>query len=91
MGIERIYFVDLDKVVVYPGWPPKLIPGALEKLQTLSQDGRIWFFSCWALGEEQLAFLKTLGIPFGFLPKPLADEYIVIDDKLNTQLSRTSL
>ena len=89
--MKRIYFVDLDGTIVYPGWPPKLMPGVLEKLQSMSQDGEVWFFSCWAFGEEQIAFLRTLGIPFGILPKPLADEYVVVDDKLNLQLCRKTL
>lgn len=89
--MKRIYLVDLDGVVVRPGWPPELMPGAPEKLRAMSRDGEVWFFSCWALGPEQIAFLKTLGIPYGFIPKPLADEYIMIDDKLNCQLSRIAL
>lgn len=89
--MKRIYFVDLDGTVVAPSWPPVLLPGALEKLKALAQDGEVWFFSCWALGEEQKAFLQGLGIPFGFVPKPQADEYVVIDDKLNCQLTRTAL
>lgn len=89
--MKRVYFVDLDGTVVYPGWPPQLMPGAQEMLKELARDGEVWFSSCWAFGEEQIAFLRTLGVPFGCISKPLADEYVVIDDKLNPELSRTTL
>lgn len=88
---KRIYLVDLDGTAVEPGWPTHWKPGAIDKLRAMAQQGEIWFFSCWAFGPEHIAFLSTLGIPFGFIGKPLADEYIYIDDKLNVALCGTAL
>lgn len=90
--MKRVYFVDLDGVIVLPGWPPIPIPGAVDKLLKLSEKGEIWLFSCWGLAEAQIAFLNSLGVPFkGFIPKPLADEYVVIDDHLKIEECSVSL
>ena len=79
---NRVYFIDLDGVLVEQG-THNLIPGALDALKAITAKGHVWFFSCWAFNPSDIAFLRGLGIPVGgIIPKPNADEYVYIDDKL---------
>lgn len=88
---ERMYFIDLDGTVVEPG-TYRLLPGALKSLGEIAKNGKIVWFSVRDFTQEDMKFLNGLGIPFyGTVHKPLAAEYVVIDDRLNTGLSRTSL
>lgn len=90
--MKRVYFIDLDGVLVKQG-THELLPGALERLQELAKQGEIWYFSSWAFTAPDQNFLRTLpGVPCaGMIRKPLADEYVYIDDKLDVQACRTSL
>lgn len=88
--MKKIYLIDLDGVIVEQG-TQILLPNALEKLKVMSQRGEIWFFSCWAFNERDLTFLCSLGIPFGIIRKPFADEYVFIDDKLKISECNVSL
>jgi len=84
--MKRIFFIDLDGVLVKQG-TQEFLPGALAGLQARAKDGEIWFFSCWAFTPRDMEFLHSLpGVPCaGVIHKPLADEYVFIDDKLNTE------
>lgn len=81
--MKRVYFIDLDDVVVKNG-TQELLPDALARLQALSAKGEIWYFSCWAFTARDQHFLNTLpGVPCaGMIRKPHADQYVYIDDKL---------
>lgn len=87
----RVYFVDLDGVVVQQG-THKLLDGVLDKLKQIhASGGKIYYFSCWAFTEADMNFLHSL-VPFeGIIRKPLADEYVYIDDKLKVDLCKTEL
>lgn len=92
--MSRVYFIDLDGIVVHQmtaAGIPRLIPGALKMLQDIhASGGRIYFFSCWLFTEGNINFLKSL-VPFeGFIHKPLADEYVYIDDRLRVDLCRNT-
>lgn len=84
--MNRIYFIDLDGVVVEQG-THKLLPNALEMLQYIHGiGGQIYYFSCWAFTDLDMKFLESL-VPFqGIIRKPLASEYVYIDDKLRVDL-----
>lgn len=88
----RIYFVDLDGVVVEQG-TKSFLPGAHEKLKKLSHQGEIYYFSCWAFTDEDIEWLKNIpGVRMaGYIRKPLGEEYIYIDDKLNIVKCDTKL
>ena len=89
--MNRIYFIDLDGVIVKQG-TQELLPGALEMLQAIHKlGGQIYYFSCWAFTDADMIFLESL-VPFqGIIRKPLADEYVYIDDKLRIDLCGTSV
>jgi hypothetical protein len=89
--MRRVYFVDLDGVLVHQG-THSLIDGALDHLLKIHESGGIiYYFSCWAFTEVDMEFLQSL-VPFeGIIKKPLADEYVYIDDKLKLDLSSTGL
>lgn len=89
--MDKIYFIDLDGVIV-KGGTQELLPRALESLKAIyDSGGKIFYFSCWAFSEGDLNFLHSL-VPFeGFIRKPFADEYIYWDDKLRIDLCRNSL
>lgn len=89
--MKRIYLIDLDGTAVKPGIPHEWMDGAVEKLKALSQLGQIWFFSCWAYSQADIEFLQTAGISFGCLSKPLAEEYVVIDNLLIPELCTREL
>lgn len=90
--MKRIYLIDLDGVVVRLGVPWQPLEGAVERLRELATKGELWIFSCWALSPEATDFLNSLGVPWcGFIGKPLADEYVFIDDHLNVAECRTHL
>lgn len=84
--MSKIAFIDLDGVIVKPG-THELLPSAKIRLQKLHAEGyEICFFSCWGYNQDDLEFLASLGIAsFICLNKPLADEYIFIDDRLNIE------
>ena len=91
INTRRVYFVDLDGVLVSQG-THSLIDGSLDCLRKIHESGGvIYYFSCWAFTEADMEFLRSL-VPFeGIIKKPLADEYVYIDDKLRVDLSGTSL
>jgi hypothetical protein len=89
--MDRVYFVDLDGIIVHQG-THELLEGALKMLQKIYESGgRIYYFSCWAFTDNDMNFLKSL-VPFeGIIRKPLADEYVYIDDKLRVDLCSNSI
>jgi hypothetical protein len=92
--MSRVYFIDLDGIIVKQITSEGtivLMPGALRMLQDIrASGGRIYFFSCWLFTEGNINFLKSL-VPFeGFIHKPLADEYVYIDDRLRVDLCRNT-
>lgn len=90
--MSRVYFVDLDGVVVQPG-TQQLLPGAKEALDKIHQDGgQIFFFSCWAFNVSDLDFLhREFPYAQGAIRKPYADEYVFVDDKLRVDLCGVAL
>ncbi len=77
--------------MVEPG-TKTLRPGAREQLDLIRSRGhRIWYFSCWGMGPAEWEFLESLGEYGGFIHKPYADRYMVIDDKLDVTGCRTAL
>ena len=88
--MKKIAFIDLDGVLVNQG-TQNFISDAKEKLQELAKEYEIWFFSCWDFNESDVKFLSSIGVSFGMIRKPLADQYIYIDDKLDVKNCATSL
>lgn len=87
------YFVDLDGVLVKPG-TREFLPGARERLGELlaRSDSAVFFFSCWAFTDDDVRWLYShFPSAKGYIRKPLADAYVVIDDKLNCTECRTAL
>ena len=91
--MKTAYLVDLDGTLVehandqnYRANPQA--KAVLDKLGA-DPDNEIWFFSCWAFGPIQIAFLQR-EFPYakGFLRKPLTDRYVFIDDKHDAVASR---
>lgn len=86
--MRTCYLIDLDGVMVEPG-THNLIPGAKERLDSIAADSdvEVWFFSCWAFSPRDLEFLKAQ-FPYarGYIRKPPAGMYVVVDDRLNRHL-----
>lgn len=92
--MTRAYFIDLDGTLVPPGNPRGFIPGAKEMLDSLGADPdhHIFFFSCWAFTQDDVRWLlEQFPYAKGCIRKPLADEYVFIDDKLRVDLCDTQL
>ena len=88
----RVYFLDLDGVVVEQGTHTLRGDSVLPALRDLAARGQIWLFSSWAFTPEDINFLTSLNIPFaGIIRKPVADEYVYIDDRLLVNLCGGSL
>ena len=91
--MKRAYFIDLDGVLVRQGTQEFLF-GAKDKLLKIfdNPDNTVFFFSCWAFNDNDIRFLKeNFPYKWGIIQKPLADEYVYIDDKLNVLECKTGL
>lgn len=88
--MKKCYLVDIDQTLVEQGTNVP-IPGAIEKVNQYYDEGHMVFlFTCWPDSPDARSRLQSLGIKFhGMVPKPFADEYVVLDDKLNIEESRT--
>lgn len=91
--MSRAYFIDIDGVLVH-GNPRTLMPGTQEKLNAIGADpeNQVWFFSCWAFTASDQNWLMTR-FPYarGFIRKPLAEEYVYVDDRLRVDLCSQTL
>lgn len=88
----KCYLIDIDETLVKQGVNTPL-PGAIEKANGYYDEGHlVYLFSCWPPTKEARNKLKSLGIKFhGMIQKPYADEYVMVDDKLNTDESRKEM
>jgi histidinol phosphatase-like enzyme len=90
--VDKCYFIDVDGVLIVQGtFTP--IPGAIEKCNEYFDAGhQVWLFTCWPTTPESANKLRSLGIKFhGMLPKPLAKEYVYIDDRLVPEECRKAM
>jgi len=86
----RCYFIDVDDTLLSQGIP---IPEAAKRCNELFDAGhQVWLFTCWPPTQQSAIRLRSLGIKFhGMIGKPLADQYIYIDDKLDVLACSTSM
>ena len=86
----RCYFLDVDDTLLNQGAP---IPEAVKRCNELFDAGhQIWLFTCWPSTRESAIRLRSLGIKFhGMISKPLADQYIYVDDKLDVSACGISM
>lgn len=90
VAFPPVLLLDLDDVV-FEGAPLNVIPGAIERVLKLQNEGwRVWLFSC-GVSQERVALLRSAGLNiYGAIPKPLACRYAVLDDRLDLAISNTS-
>lgn len=83
-------FIDFDGVIVHDS-THDLIPGAAEALRKIAQTHRIYLFTS-RRPELFEPALSQAGVAIcGFIPKPLACNYLYVDDRLQVGACATSL
>lgn len=93
-GLDPVQFppvalIDLDDTVFKH--PETFIEGAVERLRELQKTHRLYYFSC-GLNQTRHERLQAEGIRFeGAIPKPLACQYVIFDDRLDLPLCSTKL
>lgn len=87
-----VLFLDLDDTVVKQGTREELRPGIFDLVRERTETQDVYFFSCWAFNASDLDWLnEQFPGAKGFIQKPLADEYRLIDDKLDITQSGQEL
>lgn len=85
---RKVALLDLDGVV-FPNGSDEMLPNAKEGILKLAEDGYdIYLFSCGA-NKCRVAQLTSFVRIHGAIAKPLADEYLIVDDKINLLDSTT--
>jgi hypothetical protein len=79
--MTRCYFIDVDDTIFKKGSEEPLFEGVIDKINAL--PGEVWLFTCRPPRHPWVQQARRLGLRFeGIIHKPLADEYILVDDKL---------
>jgi predicted HAD superfamily phosphohydrolase YqeG len=80
--MTRCILIDVDHTMV-KGGTTEFLPGVKERLKKIAQQGDIWLFTSCPMGPVLQTIIKEMGVPVaGYIPKPLADEYVIFDDKV---------
>lgn len=92
--MSAVAFVDCDDTLFVHG-KNTFLPGAIDSLLAIQERGdRIVFFTARPLLAEWLEPLADAGVDMkraGYIHKPLADAYYVLDDKLDVARCDTKM
>jgi hypothetical protein len=88
---NTVCFLDIDGVIVKQG-TRDFLPDARAKVTALCEIYQVYFFSCWAFTDDDRRWLAEMFPKAkGCIPKPYAEHYFFIDDKLDLPACDTHL